>query len=403
MAEKRKHGGNDLTEEEKARYDRQIRVWGSEAQSRIQNTRVLVCGLHGMNMEVIKNIVLAGMSITIQDSSVVTAGIVGSSGYFVEYDDIGKNIVDAAMPRIQELNSFANITCDKRPLSQIAQDESFLRQFNIICLSSACQQDVLRISSVCRSSSSASSSFSSSSPSITLFNGVCFGNEAVFISDFGESFSYKDDDRPNSDFVPSVKSISFPSMESVLNMPWASQTKRFLPLSMSYVKAALLAKYADLIQLHEHDGKDSNTATDTSTGTDSSAIIYVYDEVQAFRSFAADQLIGNGLSADYISIIELDSILHKYKTHTTAATICSIMGSYLAQEVVKSASCVGEPAFNTHIYNTADACVQVYPMCINMEAPDMRDKCGVIRKGGMEGVDGVVGVELGTANGYIEL
>ena len=43
---------SELTESEAQRYDRQIRVWGAEAQSRIQNSRVLVCGLSNMNVEV---------------------------------------------------------------------------------------------------------------------------------------------------------------------------------------------------------------------------------------------------------------------------------------------------------------------------------------------------------------
>eukprot|EP01032_Pedospumella_encystans_P027908 gene27908-31524_t len=42
---------SELTESEAQRYDRQIRVWGAEAQSRIQNSRVLVCGLSNMNVE----------------------------------------------------------------------------------------------------------------------------------------------------------------------------------------------------------------------------------------------------------------------------------------------------------------------------------------------------------------
>jgi ubiquitin-like 1-activating enzyme E1 A len=41
-----------LTETETQRYDRQIRVWGAEAQSRIKESKVLVCGLRGLNIEV---------------------------------------------------------------------------------------------------------------------------------------------------------------------------------------------------------------------------------------------------------------------------------------------------------------------------------------------------------------
>lgn len=34
------------------RYDRQIRVWGAEAQSRIQNSKVLLTQFQNLNIEV---------------------------------------------------------------------------------------------------------------------------------------------------------------------------------------------------------------------------------------------------------------------------------------------------------------------------------------------------------------
>ncbi len=41
-----------LSESESQRYDRQIRVWGAEAQSKIQNSKALICGLNKINVEV---------------------------------------------------------------------------------------------------------------------------------------------------------------------------------------------------------------------------------------------------------------------------------------------------------------------------------------------------------------
>jgi molybdopterin/thiamine biosynthesis adenylyltransferase len=37
---------------EASRYDRQIRVWGAEAQARIQNSKVLIINLSNLNVEV---------------------------------------------------------------------------------------------------------------------------------------------------------------------------------------------------------------------------------------------------------------------------------------------------------------------------------------------------------------
>jgi hypothetical protein len=41
-----------VSELESQRYDRQIRVWGNEAQNLIKNSNVLICGLRGLHSEV---------------------------------------------------------------------------------------------------------------------------------------------------------------------------------------------------------------------------------------------------------------------------------------------------------------------------------------------------------------
>ena len=77
--------------EESQRYDRQIRVWGAEAQTKIQKSKILICGMKDLNIEVTKNVVLAGMNITIQDSDIVTINDL-SSNYFLNQEDIGKKV-----------------------------------------------------------------------------------------------------------------------------------------------------------------------------------------------------------------------------------------------------------------------------------------------------------------------
>ncbi len=62
-----------ITEEEAALYDRQIRLWGLEAQSRLKNARILLVGVSPLSSEVVKNIVLAGVhSLTLADSKEVS-------------------------------------------------------------------------------------------------------------------------------------------------------------------------------------------------------------------------------------------------------------------------------------------------------------------------------------------
>eukprot|EP00798_Chlamydomonas_sp_ICE-L_P009732 gene9732-7606_t len=50
-----------LTDDQAAVYDRQLRVWGLEVQNRLTAAKILIAGGCGLSAEVAKNIVLAGV------------------------------------------------------------------------------------------------------------------------------------------------------------------------------------------------------------------------------------------------------------------------------------------------------------------------------------------------------
>ncbi|KAF1786308.1 Cysteine peptidase [Phytophthora cactorum] len=76
---------------EAAVYDRQMRLWGVEAQKRLQNSRVLVSGLTALGSELVKNLVLAGMGVTLHDSQAVTTTAVATQ-FFLSEEDVGNNV-----------------------------------------------------------------------------------------------------------------------------------------------------------------------------------------------------------------------------------------------------------------------------------------------------------------------
>lgn len=103
---------NKLTEEEASRYDRQMRLWGLEAQQRyinmesvastsklkidefdrMRNATILVVRLKGTATEAIKNMVLAGIGkLVIVDSENVTEEDLGA-GFFFRDEDVGKKV-----------------------------------------------------------------------------------------------------------------------------------------------------------------------------------------------------------------------------------------------------------------------------------------------------------------------
>ena len=69
-----------VTKQESEIYDRQIRLWGIEAQQRLQSSRILLAGrFSGTSAEVGKNLVLAGFSATIMDDGVCSGEDLGAN------------------------------------------------------------------------------------------------------------------------------------------------------------------------------------------------------------------------------------------------------------------------------------------------------------------------------------
>ena len=81
-----------LSPEEIALYDRQIRLWGAQAQERIRSANILLISLRALGTEIAKNLTLAGIrSLTIVDDEPVTDEDLGAQ-YFIREEDVGKPV-----------------------------------------------------------------------------------------------------------------------------------------------------------------------------------------------------------------------------------------------------------------------------------------------------------------------
>ncbi|WWC71092.1 uncharacterized protein I206_105045 [Kwoniella pini CBS 10737] len=101
-----------ITEDEASLYDRQIRLWGLEAQNRMRSSTVLILSLRGLAHETIKNLVLAGIGrLIVADDSTVTQEDLGSGFLFREEENaVGQNRTKAALPQISSLNPLVSLT-----------------------------------------------------------------------------------------------------------------------------------------------------------------------------------------------------------------------------------------------------------------------------------------------------
>ena len=79
MCQKEKFRMAEVTEQEVTQYDRQIRLWGLEAQQRLRNGKIMIFGLGPLGGEITKNLVLAGIGeVNVCDSGKVGEKVVST-------------------------------------------------------------------------------------------------------------------------------------------------------------------------------------------------------------------------------------------------------------------------------------------------------------------------------------
>uniref|UniRef100_A0A2K5NHA8 SUMO1 activating enzyme subunit 1 n=1 Tax=Cercocebus atys TaxID=9531 RepID=A0A2K5NHA8_CERAT len=127
MVEKEEAGGG-ISEEEAAQYDRQIRLWGLEAQKRLRASRVLLVGMKGLGAEIAKNLILAGVKgLTMLDHEQVSPEDPGAQ-FLIRTGSIGRNRAEASLERAQNLNPMVDVKVDTEDIEK--KPESFFTQFD---------------------------------------------------------------------------------------------------------------------------------------------------------------------------------------------------------------------------------------------------------------------------------
>ncbi|KAK9171658.1 THIF-type NAD/FAD binding fold-containing protein [Cryptosporidium meleagridis] len=118
-----------LSEDEVAIYDRQIRLWGSQAQKKLMNSELLILGLSPIHFEFIKNIVLAGIKASIWDN-INTRSCDLACNFLLEEEDIGKRRM-VCIDKFKEMNPLTKIyTADQNETNAELFCESCLNKTN---------------------------------------------------------------------------------------------------------------------------------------------------------------------------------------------------------------------------------------------------------------------------------
>ena len=92
------------------RYDRQIRLWGEEGQTSIQNTKVCIFGSSAIATEILKNLILPGIhSFHIIDDAVIDVTDLGNN-FFLTKNDVGKKRAEVVTANLKvSFFTFSNV------------------------------------------------------------------------------------------------------------------------------------------------------------------------------------------------------------------------------------------------------------------------------------------------------
>uniref|UniRef100_A0A8B9UD68 SUMO-activating enzyme subunit 1 n=1 Tax=Anas zonorhyncha TaxID=75864 RepID=A0A8B9UD68_9AVES len=172
MVEKEEGGPGGISEEEAAQYDRQIRLWGLEAQKRLRASRVLLVGLKGLGAEVAKNLILAGVkALTLLDHHQVSPEDTGAQ-FLIPAGSLGRNRAEASLERAQNLNPMVAVKAD--PENVESKPEEFFTHFDAVCLT-CCSRDVMvRVDQICHKHG------------VKFFTGDVFGYHGYMFANLGE-------------------------------------------------------------------------------------------------------------------------------------------------------------------------------------------------------------------------
>uniref|UniRef100_A0A8P0TH62 SUMO-activating enzyme subunit 1 n=1 Tax=Canis lupus familiaris TaxID=9615 RepID=A0A8P0TH62_CANLF len=171
MVEKEEAGGG-ISEEEAAQYDRQIRLWGLEAQKRLRASRVLLVGMKGLGAEIAKNLILAGVKgLTMLDPEQVSPEDPGAQ-FLVRTGSVGRNRAEASLERAQNLNPMVDVKVDIENIEK--KPESFFTQFDAVCLTCCSRDVIVKVDQICHKNS------------IKFFTGDVFGYHGYTFANLGE-------------------------------------------------------------------------------------------------------------------------------------------------------------------------------------------------------------------------
>ncbi|CAL0325281.1 unnamed protein product [Lupinus luteus] len=306
--------GEELTAQETALYDRQIRVWGADAQRRLSKAHVLVYGMKGTAAEFCKNIVLAGVgSLTLVDDRLATEEAF-SANFLIPPDENvygGKTLAQLCCDSLKDFNPMVRVSVEKGDLSTF--DVAFFAKFDVVVVS-CCSLSVKKlVNEKCRTLSKR----------VAFYAVDCRDScGEIFVDLQHYKYSKKKLD------VTIECNLQYPTFEDAISIPWMALHRR---MSKLYFAMRVIEKY------EEAEGRRVGEVSIA----DLPGVLKLKRELCSAQS----------LSESHVP----DTLLERLVTNTMEfPPVCAIIGGILGQEVIKAISGKGDPLKNFFFFDAFD-------------------------------------------------
>ncbi|KAJ1028268.1 hypothetical protein NDA13_003712 [Ustilago tritici] len=116
------------------RYDRQLRLWASSGQSSLERSRILVVGASALSAQILKNLVLPGISsFVLLDDAIVNDADLGVNFFLQPGESEGKYAAEEMCRLLAEMNS--SVTCSAKlqnPAALLQTNPGFFSGFTLV-------------------------------------------------------------------------------------------------------------------------------------------------------------------------------------------------------------------------------------------------------------------------------
>jgi len=308
--------------DEAAVYDRQIRLWGLEAQQRMRNAAILVVRLKGVATEAVKNIVLAGIGrLVVLDGDNVTLEDLGA-GFFFREDDVGRNKADVAKSRIESLNPLVAVEA-LTGMSQLDHDhlDSLVQGVDMVCVTDMDRESLIRVNDACRRSGK------------PFYAGGSYGLLGYIFCDLMTHDYIAPDRNAPKDTAKNIKNTtSYVPLKTALDYRWTGLTRR---QTKELNPAAVFA----VLALWEYQSTHG-------------ALPDASDVAPALEQIVNALLAKAGVNQQAMPAVpkELVETVATTAVHELSP-VCAVVGGMLAQDILKALAARESPIINFFVFD----------------------------------------------------